>query len=114
MIEHVLVALALHCSHGDFYRVHLHKCVPKTSHLARAFEHRARPHAAPAKPCCYVEIGIKVRPDEVITEAQIHELATAHPHIWIEADTTTPRFTLTFEQQSKLWNWLMSSMGKSQ
>jgi hypothetical protein len=111
MIEHLLVALALHCGRGELYRVHLHKCVPKTSVLARGFEHRPRHRTPPAKECCYVQISIKVSPDEVITDDEIQELARSSPHIWIETDGSTPRFTMTFEQQSKLWRWLTNTMG---
>jgi hypothetical protein len=108
MLEHALIALALHCGHGEMFRVHLHKCVPKSSALALVAIHKA----PPAKPCCYVEISIKVRPDEVVTDEEIAELARATPHVWIETVGSTRSFTL--EQQARLWTWLMNTMGMKQ
>lgn len=109
MIEH-LIALALHCHGGELYRVHLHKCVAKTSALARPFEHRSRHKAPAAKECCYVSAIIKVAPDEAPAAAKVEELAKDQPHIWLVPDTTTPRQSLTFEQTSKLWRWLISTL----
>lgn len=110
MLEHVLIALALHCGRGEMYRVHLHKCVAKTSSLARGFEHRPRHPAPAAKACCYVDAVIAVRPDEAVPAPKIQELAKDQPHIWIIPDTSTPRQSLTFEQTSKLWRWLVSTI----
>lgn len=110
MIEH-LFALALHCHGGEFYRVQLHKCVAKTSSLARPFEHRPRHKAPAAKECCYVTAIIKVTPDEVVPEKQVEQLAKATPHVWLIPDTATPREGLNFEQTSKLWRWLLHSTG---
>lgn len=109
MIEH-LIALALHCSHGEMYRVHLHKCVAKTSPLAHDFRHTKTSARDPEKKF-YVTAIIPVRPDEVPPPAKVEELRKDVPHIWLEPDTATPRQTLNFEQQSKLWKWLTTSAG---
>lgn len=110
MIEHMLIALALHCHRGDILRVNLHRCVPKSSSLAREYVHHAS--APPDKRKYYVQAVIQVRPDEVITDKEIAELAKVH--VFIEPETSTPNWSLTFEQQSKLWRWLMSTTGRLQ
>lgn len=111
MLEHALIALALHCGRGEMLRVHLHKCVPKSSHLARDFRHGKKKAAPDPEKKFYVTAVIKVAPDEAPATAKVEELAKDQPHIWLIPDTATPRQNLTFDQQSRLWKWLTSTAG---
>jgi hypothetical protein len=51
-----------HCPHGEFFRVHLARCVPHGSPLAHDFRHSARGahfaqlHDPPSRPLTYVQV----------------------------------------------------------